>query len=591
MNSPIEKAKEAMRARRFSEAEQFALQAASLDSQSQLAWSIIAESRSLQNNIAGAMEAAERLFQFDAENPKTLWFLLSLRWRSGNYPMAVSYAEQLAKLTPQDPAVFNSLGLCRLGMEDWPGAIHAFKQGLNIDPKSAALHYGLASALDKAGNWSRAYEEHKRALSLDPKHAGSLFGLADLDVRQAKGENGLDMLGRLLQGPKSDRPNGQASYLSEAAELLEKLLAIDPNHARAHSLKASVLTYQGDHDKARQELETATELDPNLANAYWNATRSRKIHPSDRPLVEQMRNLLSNPNCRTRDRVLLENALGKALDDLGEYREALTHFDEAHRIGKSIAKISFDRQEYEPKTIQTEGIDTEVPIFVVGMPRSGTTLVEQILSAHPDVRAAGELPFWPDIAPRVAAKPKLAHRVGQIYLKELNRLGAGSQRVIDKNPFNFMHVGLLHAVFPKARFLWCLRNPIDNCISIYMEHFAFPPPWVHDRSDLVFVYRQHLRLLDYWQKVIPRDLLTVVQYESLVENQEQEARRLVQFCGLDWNEAVLQPEKNERMVLTASHWQVRQPVYKTSVDRWRRYEGHLGAFAELAHINSVSDPR
>ncbi len=234
------------------------------------------------------------------------------------------------------------------------------------------------------------------------------------------------------------------------------------------------------------------------------------------------------------------------------------------------------------------GIDDERPVLILGMPRSGTTLIEQILSSHPRVAAGGELGFWGE-----HGAPLLAHDTGAItpdrlrelagqYRTLLRGISADALRVTDKNPFNFLYIGLLRMAFPGAFVVHCRRHPVDNCLSIYATNFfAHDIAFMGNREDLVFYYRGYARLMQHWREALPPERFLEVDYEAMVSDREAETRRLVAFCGLEWDEACLRPERNPRNITTASRWQVRQPVYRSSLERWRNYQPWLGPFAEL----------
>ena len=221
------------------------------------------------------------------------------------------------------------------------------------------------------------------------------------------------------------------------------------------------------------------------------------------------------------------------------------------------------------------------------MPRSGTTLVEQILSRHPDVAAGGELMFWGERVAsfRVSASdgidPAWVRNAAQDYRSLLTSISSTARRVTDKRPNNFQLIGFIHAVFPRARIIHCVRHPVDTCLSIYFQSFARRMDFAYDRDDLVSSFRQYQRLMAHWRNLLPEDRFLEVKYEELVSNPDKITRGMVRFCGLEWNDACLHSEHNKRAVRTASVWQVRQPVYKTSVARWRNYEPWLGAFQSL----------
>ena len=238
------------------------------------------------------------------------------------------------------------------------------------------------------------------------------------------------------------------------------------------------------------------------------------------------------------------------------------------------------------------GLDSDVPIFVVGMMRSGTTLAEQILSSHADVGGAGEQLFWPERAgsserlfQMVGGRPELLEDRLQLLAKEylalLAKLSPDTSHVVDKMNTNYLLLGLLHVAFPKAKIIHMNRHPVDTCLSIWATPVANGIDLCASKENIVFAYQQYLRIMDHYRLVLPKETLLDVQYEELVTDQERVTREISDFCGLVWDEACLRPEANERSVKTPSVWQVRQPIYKTSTARWKKFEPWLGAFAEL----------
>ena len=299
--------------------------------------------------------------------------------------------------------------------------------------------------------------------------------------------------------------------------------------------------------------------------------------------------MLEQPGRTDFDRALLHFALGKMQDDLGEYARAILHYDQGNELERR--KLVFDRgafatevdrliESFTPARFDRHaapGTASEVPVCIIGMPRSGTTLVEQIVSAHPAVAGGGELTFWNDHT----ADPDATAGLAAGYVALLRRIGPEAARVTDKNPFNFLATGLIHLALPRARFIHCRRNPIDTCLSIFFTRFATPRPFAYDRGDLAFYYRQYQRLMAHRRTVLPPDRLLEVDYEALTADPEPVTRRMIEFCGLDWDDACLAPEGNRRVVRTASVWQARQPIYRSSVERWRNYELWLGELADL----------
>jgi hypothetical protein len=342
--------------------------------------------------------------------------------------------------------------------------------------------------------------------------------------------------------------------------------------------------------------------EPDRDEALLGIVHSGRVTEERRSVVGRLEARL--PGQSPRRAQSIHQALGKALDDLSDFGGAIRHCDEAHRIALEELRRSgdsYDRSQHEADVDRLlssftreffeahagEGSDSERPVFIVGMPRSGTTLVEQILSRHSQVAAGGELNFWfgqePDFTAdsMIRCSPEMAALLGDRYLSVLETIDPKSLRVTDKLPDNYLRIGLIQWVFPNARFIHCRRDPIDTCLSIYVTPFRNPLNYAHDRRDLVHVYRQYERAMSHWRDIVPKENLLEVQYERLVAEPEKVTRELVRFCGLDWEDGCLDQRAASKLVDTPSMWQVRQPIYSSSVARWRNYEPWLGALADL----------
>jgi tetratricopeptide (TPR) repeat protein len=385
----------------------------------------------------------------------------------------------------------------------------------------------------------------------------------------------------------------------EAEADLRQAIALDPGSDELHKTLAEVLAKEGCFAEAIEASDRALGLNPLQVPAHLTAVRVRKCTEADRPRLMRMLSTLQNPSIRDAHRLFLHFASGKLLDDLGEYREAMRHFDLANGIRGRTAQ--FDRAalaevidrligRFIPGFFAASaafGLEDETSLLIVGMPRSGTTLVEQILSSHPEITAGEELFFWsnrassPGIAEATSLAPEAGRDLAAEYVSLLRRIGLSSARVTDKQPFNFQQLGLIHLLLPKARIIHCRRHPIDTCLSMYFTHFKGRMPFVADKADLAFAYRQYARIMDHWRTVLPSNCFLEVDYERLVADREAVTRRLIAFGGLDWHDACLKPERNARTVNTASVWQARQPVFATSVERWRRYEPWIGELRQL----------
>src|SRR6202035_2130312 len=347
--------------------------------------------------------------------------------------------------------------------------------------------------------------------------------------------------------------------------------------------------------EARECFQRAIALAPLLAGSYYDLVRCRRVTSDDDGLLQRMEAALATPGLEAAQRLRLHLAIGKAADDLGDCALAMQHFDVADAVRRGLGlfdsaafSIEIDRliarctPELIGRALDLGSCDA-TPVLIIGMPRSGTTLVEQIVSMHPEVGAGDELNFWNE---RGAAW----HSSGAAG-DEKPFLTKTAARVIDKMPFTFLWAGLVHLAFPRAIIIHCRRAAVDTALSIHQTHFhpglAFPT----GGDELVAYFRSYQRLTDNWRSGMPADRFIEVDYEDLTRAPEPEIRRLIAACGLQWHDACLRPDRNPRAVKTPSKWQTRQPIYRNSVARWRRYEPWLGPLRALVDDGSELDER
>jgi Sulfotransferase family len=294
------------------------------------------------------------------------------------------------------------------------------------------------------------------------------------------------------------------------------------------------------------------------------------------------------------DRTTLHFGLGKAYLDLGDSAEAFRHYREGNRLKRATYTYDADvndrwmaeiAEAFSPTLMKAKaeiGARSDIPIFVVGMPRSGTTLVEQILASHPMAHGAGELRRLQSLGDEVGfptgiptLAPERLNGIGEAYLAYVAPMAAGRRHVVDKMPSNFALAGLIRLVLPDARIIHCRRDPVDTCLSCYTKLFAGQQDFAYDLNELGRFHRAYQRLMAYWRDILPASHLLEVDYEAVVDDVEAEARRMLQFLGLPWNDSVLRFYETERPVRTASSNQVRQPIYRSSAGRWRKHAAHL----------------
>ena len=552
--------------------------------------------------------------------------------RAGRAADAIGPLRDAALLQPSNASIQHDLGLACLEVGRIPDAIAALQRAVAVHPQYTDAYFRLGIALEKVGDIGGAIVAYDRATQLLPSlteawfRAGALvYTLGHRDeaigcFRRAAATGGNSSFGRL----------GKARALltedrnQEAELVLRKTLARDPQNAMAHDLLGNLLSEFGRFDEARECFQRAVTLAPLLAGSYYDLVRCRRVTSYDDGLLEQMKATLATPGLEAAQRHRLHLAIGKAADDLGDYALAMRHFDAADAVRReSVAfdsaafSVEVDRlivrctREFLARASQVGSSDA-TPVLILGMPRSGTTLVEQIVSMHPEVGAGGELNFWnergaawhrseshgnagdgkepPLVAEAYLAEEYLAEdflaKARADYLGELRAIAPKATRVTDKMPFNFLWAGLIHMAFPRAIIIHCRRSAVDTALSIHQTHFhpslAFPT----GGDELVAYFRSYQRLTDHWRRVLPADRFMEVDYEELTSAPEPVIRRIIAACGLAWDDACLQPESNPRAVKTPSKWQTRQPIYRSSVARWRRYEPWLGPLRALVDFES-----
>jgi tetratricopeptide (TPR) repeat protein len=527
--------------------------------------------------------------------------------RAGKLPAAVTALRQATRLDPADAGAHRALGLALLRSGRLAEATAILEPAIVLEEEVAVAHYQLAVALDRQGLKDKAMAAYRRAVELMPEMADGHRRLAELLEAEGDVEEAAISYRRAATadpGTTKGRLNEINALLldgdpRQAEALLRQAIALDPASDRLHKLLGDVLAVDGHFDEAIAAFDRALDLNPREVSAYHAAVQAKRCTEADRPRLDRMRAALDSPGIGDSHRVFLHFAIAKVLDDLAEYRQAIWHFDQANEIKRRTAR--FDGPElaehvdrlvarYTPDFFAANkafGVRDETPLLIVGMPRSGTTLVEQILSSHPAVAAGGELRFWvkraapSGIAEATYLTAEAGHGLSREYLALLRRIGPQSVRVTDKQPFNHIRLGLIHLLLPQARIIHCRRHPVDTCLSMYFTYFKGRMDFAWAKADLAFAYRQYARLMEHWRAVLPRESFLEVDYEDLIADREAVTRRLIAFSGLDWHAACLSPERNERTVNTASLWQARQPVYSTSVARWRRYEPWLGELREL----------
>lgn len=492
---------------------------------------------------------------------------------SGAYEDALKIYRQLAARDSANPEILNSLGatLCRVG--GYVEAEQRFRQAISLAPDHVEANCNLGNLLRWMGNMEESEVWLRRALKANPTHVGARCGLGLT----------LTFLGRLR----------------DAKARFEKVLKAAPRDPDALFGLALVARAEGRFSEAEALFKQVLEQRPNMVAALASLTTLREMTSADSDWLRAAKKLLGGDLSRPEEMDLLYS-IGKYHDDLGESDEAFRSFEAANSLLKSYA-IKYDRKGRDGfiddmlrvytkdaiARVGDGGSGSTKPLFVLGMPRSGTSLTEQILASHPSIFGAGELDFWNDFTRTHTAEVRgglldttTRKKLGENYLHLLESRGDG-MRVIDKATINSDYIGIIYSVFPNARFIYMERDPIEVCLSCYFQQFRGALNFTMDLSDLAHYYKGHHKLFKHWQSVLPAESILVVPHEELVRDQEGWTRKMLDFLELEWDSRCLSFQDTQRIVLTASSWQVRQKMYTRPVARSQAYKKFLGPLKAL----------
>jgi tetratricopeptide (TPR) repeat protein len=492
----------------------------------------------------------------------------------GAYDVALGINLELVQRDPANVEALNNLGatLCKVG--EYLEGEQRFRQALTLDPNHAEANLNLGNVLRWLGILEESEIYLRRALKLRPNYTEARTGLGFT----------LTLLGRLR----------------DAKPRFEKTLKTAPRDADALLGLGLIAKMEGNFSEAEVLFKRILEYKPKTANALAALATLRKMTPADGDWLRAAQELLAE-GLDVLHEADLRYSIGKYYDDIGEFDDAFRSFEAANTLLKSVV-AKYDREArdgliddmlhtYSKDVIEAAGRaapDSDGPVFVLGMPRSGTSLAEQILASHPSIFGAGEMDFWNALMrtrESVLRKEPLAaaarDKVAEDYLKLLDARAGDRVRVIDKTPVNSDYIGLIYSVFPNARFIYMERDPIDVCLSCYFQQFLAGMNFSMDLSDLAHYYKGHRRLFNHWQSVLPERSLLVVPYAELVQDQRAWTGKMLDFIGLDWSDRCLSFHETERAVITASTWQVRQKIYTHSIGRSREYKKFLGPLKAL----------
>lgn len=498
-------------------------------------------------------------------------------YSKGEFALAEKLCVAILTRDPRNADALLLAGSLARSVDDFGLALNFFKKVVALRPDWAEARLKLAATYGETKEYQDAIEQFQYVLARKPNLVAALGSLGKIYTAAGEGELALP--------------------------LFQKATKLDPTHSSLRYDHATALIALGRMDEAADLLKKSIARGYRVAESYRALADTRKF-TSEPAELGAIITLLDEPNLTQRDQVALHHAAGKVLNDLGRYEEAIDEF----QASKIAAGHGFDIEAYRRrvdtliaaftphllKSKATFGNPSEVPVFIVGMPRSGTTLTEQICASHPAVHGAGEIaklgtavrsagvsyaPNGSIRKPPQALTADEARSIAGSYLDFIQRMSPSSARIVDKMPHNFQQIGMIALLFPNAKIIHCTRDPIDNCISCFFTNFNEKHGYNTDLRTLGLYYREYARLMRHWQALLPGRIYEC-RYETMIADQEAESRRLIDFLGLPWDDACLRFYETERSVTTPSRWQVRQPIYASSVKRWKKYENKIQPLIE-----------
>lgn len=526
---------------------------------------------------------------------------------SGNTEAAADCYRRAIELDPDFADTHSNLGSVLAELGELNAAKIKFEQAIAIDPAHSDAYNGLGNVLSEQEEYKQAVAAYSNAIKINPGHRDAYNGMGNIFNKLEKRERAIELYRKAIEiDPNhTEAYNGLGSALSGMGEMddaiaaFRKSIEINPGSKDAHFGMGNALTHMGEIEDAIASYRRAIEIFPGYAAAYRAISRNKEFTEFDDD-VRAMELLNADESITEQQEIHLAFGLGKAYEDLGKYAESMEYILNANRLNRASFSYSLSRAQDHFSNIKAVfsaeffsarkgcGYLDSTPIFILGMPRSGTSLAEQILASHPGVFGAGELSILSDMVRNmepgsssseypvcVADLNTIAFEdLGQKYIAKLRQHSADSKFITDKMPHNFLHIGFIHTILPNAKIICCTRDPMDNCLSIFKNYFTTGHYYSYDLQELGQYYNLYLDLLAHWKNTLP-GFIYDLNYEALISDQENQTRKLLEYCNLPWDDACLQFHQTRRKVGTASKAQVRQPIYKDSVKLWKRYEAQL----------------
>jgi tetratricopeptide (TPR) repeat protein len=523
--------------------------------------------------------------------------------RAGRLAEAEACYRRIIADCPRSARTLYNLGVVLHDQGKLDDAVAAYRQAVSVKGNVSAFHANLGHALRKLGKLEEATTALYEAVRIEPDNGEMNFNLGVvLRDRGMLKEAAVALRKAALHAPKKAEAHYDLAIvlhnlgrLDDAIAAYRKAIGVKPNFADAHNGLGTALMDAGQLPEARKSLERAVKLVPDNARYRRGVSIITRFSARDHQLDEIEQLVASGHTRSIEDQIELRFALGKAYDDVGRYADAFQQWSEGNALKRRTIEYDetttfeeFDRVQavFTAELIRSAGDlghPSRLPIFIVGMPRSGTTLVEQIIASHASVFGGGELPYFKSSVEAATARlggsalgKEGLRKIATTYLAQLEQLAARASRVTDKLPRNFIFAGLIHLTFPNAPIISVTRDPIDTCLSCFSILFGEEQDFTYDLAELGRYHRHYQALMRHWHQVLPPGRVLEVRYEDVVTDLEGQARRIISHCGLEWDPKCLSFYKTRRPVRTASTTQVRQPIYNNAIGRWRTYAEWLG---------------
>lgn len=578
------------------------------------AWMLLAAAHGQQGDLDGVTVCAQHVLA-QAPNHAQAHSLLgnTLAARGQHQEALASYRRALCTL-PNDPGILNNLANALYLSGQHEEALDILARVVQLRPDYADAYNNMGNICKTLNRNNDAIQHYQRALTLNPKQHEVLLNLGSIYNDRLGYPEGAQHCFRQALALKPDSREAQYGManslrfmgkLEESLGIIRTLIKNHPDDTTAIASEADALDRLGRFDEAYERIRMLIDTGEVNAMALEVFTRLCRRYDSCAEALQRGEQLLMEYADNEINKQTLHFSLGKLYDKLDNCDRAFKHFRAANDLtgvpydhAARVATIDGIINAYNPELfarLSRPALEDKRPVFIVGMPRSGTSLTEQILASHPAVYGAGELNEFNDMAAGLAyllnsrrgypdciseLSPSVADKLAKRYKDRLDSFSRKASRITDKMPHNFMNLGLITLLFPGARIIHCTRDPRDTCLSVYFQNFGWLHQYATRLEDLGAYYLEYQRLMQYWESVLDIPILTI-EYERMVTAQEDTSRELVEFCGLDWDERCLQYHESERAVATASYDQVRQPIYTRSLARWKHYRQHIGPLLDI----------